>query len=237
MSVNSSARWRGFALLALVASLAGCQKAPPAPSPAASSPSTTAFTASGWSYSLRRMPTAGTEAAADVPKEWKDLFSEMAHDPETLALLARLHGGLKTEFVVLTAEEAGKNEVLGAPPAEGVSVAMRVGDLEQSTQDIDGQTVPVRVIAYGHVVRLQRPVTRDPLEALKLAREAPLPGKSLNLAMEDFVLRHIPGWVLRSGPVNRDEKLPESVDEDRRELDRRIQELAEQARTFYQRAE
>ena len=233
MWINCSARMSCYCLLAILGSLAGCQKAPAPAVPARIAPSTTTFTASGWTYHLRRIPTDDSASSDDVPKDWRALFHEMSRDPETLALLTRLHAGLKVEFVALTAEEAGQNEVLGAPPPDGVAVVMRVADLKQTTEEHNSVSAAVRVIAYGHAVRVQLPPVSDPVELIKKTQNAPLPGAPLSLAIEDFILRHAPGWIVRSGPVNTDEKLPESAEEQRRDLDRRIQEYADQTRTFY----
>ena len=66
-------------------------------------------------------------------------------------------------------------------------------------------------------------------------KSEPSPGGPLNLAMEDYVLRHAPGWVVIGGPVfaAEGEKLPTSVEDQRRGLDRRIKDYADHAKAFY----
>jgi hypothetical protein len=51
--------------------------------------------------------------------------------------------------------------------------------------------------------------------------------------MEDYVVRHAPGWAVISGPFFEHEKLPSSVEEQRRELDQRINSSADHTKAYY----
>jgi hypothetical protein len=229
-------------LLAAAAGVAGCQRSqppppspPPGPTPAAQ-PYSTSFAASGWTYHLRPLKP-GAKADTDKAKEvWRDLFPGMAKDPKTLALLKHLHADLPVEFVVLDARRAEDNAVLLAPPPEGSVIAMRVADISQKEEKSKGGTVPVRVVAYGRVVLIKGAAPPGSLAALAdNMKSEPSPGGPLNLAMEDYVLRHAPGWVVIGGPVfaAEGEKLPTSVEDQRRGLDRRIKDYADHAKAFY----
>ena len=161
----------------------------------------------------------------------------MAGDQETLALLRRLHAGLPVEFVVLDAEQARDDAVLKAPPRDGYAVAMRVADVGHREEKLGETTVPVRVVAYSHAVKITDgvgPTTADSFAAFaEDMKRAPSPGEPLSLAMEDYTIRHAPGWAVVGGPVFRDEKLPARVEEQRQDLDRRIKECADRAKAYY----
>ena len=58
-------------------------------------------------------------------------------------------------------------------------------------------------------------------------------GGPLGLAMEDYVQRRAPGWAVIGGPFFEDEKLPASVEEQRRDLDKRIKEYEDHAKAFF----
>jgi hypothetical protein len=64
-------------------------------------------------------------------------------------------------------------------------------------------------------------------------KDEPSPGGPLGLAMEDYVQRRAPGWAVIGGPFFEDEKLPASLEEQRRDLDKRIKEYEDHARTFF----
>jgi hypothetical protein len=161
----------------------------------------------------------------------------MAKDPKTRDLLRRLHADLPVEFVVLDAKQAKDDAALLAPPPEGHAIALRVADLGHEEEKSGATAVLVRVIAYGHAVLLrdaQASTTPDTLGALaENWKKGPSPGGPLNLAMEDYVLRHAPGWTVIGGPFFKDEKLPHSVEEQRRELDRGIKDYADHAKAYY----
>ncbi len=65
-------------------------------------------------------------------------------------------------------------------------------------------------------------------------KQEPSPGEALGLAMEDYLFRHAPGWTVISGPIiQQNEPLPASVEDQRRDLDRRVKEYADHAKAFY----
>jgi hypothetical protein len=53
------------------------------------------------------------------------------------------------------------------------------------------------------------------------------------LAIEDYMLRHAPEWVIGGMIFEKDLKMPTQVAERRVVLDRRIQAYAEKANAFY----
>jgi hypothetical protein len=229
-------------LLAAGTGAAGCQGKPssqPSPpanpsTPAATGPYSTSFSATGWTYHLRPIkPDARTdEDKARAVR--KDLFPGMARDVKTRDLLKHLYADRPVEFRVLDAKQAEGKALLTAPPPEGFAVAMRVGDIKQEEKPSKVGTVPIRVIGYGRAILIKDKANPDSFEALaeNMKRE-PSPGESLGLAMEDYLLRHAPGWAIIGGPINENEKLPASVEEQRRDLDRRIKDHADHAAAFY----
>jgi hypothetical protein len=231
-------------LLSACASVTGCPRtephplSPPAsPPPEAAKPYSNSFGARGWTYHLRHLEPAAAADAGKAKELWSNLFPEMAKDPKTRDLLKHLHAGLPVELVVLDAEQAGNDAVLNAPPPEGSVVAMRVADISHEEEKSGASTVPVRVIAYSRVILIKDAVAsavHDSLGALAEDwKNAPSPGEPLSLAMEDYTLRHAPGWAVIGGPIDKDEKVPSSVGEQRKDLDRRIKDYADHAKSYY----
>ena len=223
-------------LLAAGAGVAGCRRnQPPGPGPEATQPYSTSFSASGWTFHLRHLkPDA--PADADKTKEvWRDLFPGMAKDAKTQDLLRRLHADLPVELVVLDAKQAEDKAVLMAPPPDGAAVAMRVADISHKEEKSKAGTVPVRVIAYSRVILIRDAASAAPdLGALaEQWRKEPLPGGPLSLAMDEYVLRHSPGWTVIGGPVFQDVKLPASVEDHRRQLDGEVKAYADHAKAYY----
>jgi hypothetical protein len=228
-------------LLAAGAGVAGCQRnqppqpsPPPGPAPEATQPYSTSFSASGWTFHLRQLKP-GAPADADKAKEvWRELFPGMAKEAKTRDLLRHLHADLPVELVVLDAKQAKVKAVLMAPPPDGAAVAMRVADISHKEEKSKAGTVPVRVIAYSRVILIKDAAAPGTLGALaENMKGEPSPGGALGLAMEDYVLRHAPGWAVLGGPFFEDEKLPPSPGEQRRDLDRRIKDYAAHAKTFF----
>jgi hypothetical protein len=230
-------------LLLLAVGIAGCQRRQPPqpspapkPSPAASQNRESAFWVTGWTYYLRPLKP-DTPTDADKAKEhWRGLFTGMAKDATTRELLTRLHGGWPTEFIVVEANQAEDKAALKAPPPDGVAIAMRVADLNLKEEKSKVGTIPVREIAYGRVVSIK--YATIPGSGVDLAddwKKEPLPGEPLSLAMEDYILRHAPGWVVRGGPVfaTEDEELPASAAEQRRALDQKIKDYVDHAKAYY----
>jgi hypothetical protein len=242
LELNQSVR-RWLLLTALV-TIAGCQGDEPskhrrqaAPPPGAATPYTDSFSARGWTFHLRRFqPDAAVDAVA-ASELWRNLFNGMANDPETRDLLIRLHAGHPVEFVVLDADKAEDSAALTAPPREGYAFAMRVADTSLREEHSGTITVPGRVIAYGRTVLIKDGVVlaaSDIVGAVaEASRNAPTPGEPLDLAMQDYLLRQAPGWTVIGGPVFDSETLPASAQEQRKALDVRIKEYADQAAAFY----
>jgi hypothetical protein len=228
-------------LIAAGAGVVGCprnQPSQPSPAPGPASekaqPFSTSFSASGWTYHLRHLKS---EAPADADKAkavWRGLFPGMAEDAKTRKLLRRLHADLPVALVVLDAKQAADEAVLLAPPPDGTAVAMRVADISHKEEKSKAGTVPVRVIAYSRVVLFKGAASPGNLGALAVnMKKEPSPGGALNLAVEDYVLRHAPGWAVIGGPFFEYEKLPAGVEEQRRDLDQRIKEYEDHAKAFF----
>ena len=68
---------------------------------------------------------------------------------------------------------------------------------------------------------------------LATAFNAPSPFQALTLAMEDYVLRHAPDWVIGGATFEKDREVPAQAAERRADLERRIQDYAERANAAY----
>lgn len=249
LSLQSLKRW-GQVLLLLAVGTTACQREqPPQPPPSPGLASTgtlsrdSAFWVSGWGYYLR--PTgAGKPTGADKSKEvWSDLFSGMSKDAKTRELLTRLHGGWPAELIVVDAKQAKDQSAFKAQPPDGVAVVLRVADLNLKEVKTIAGPVPFREISYGLVIRIKDALIAE----LPLGKAEPLPEEALSLAIEDYVLRHAPGWVAcrGTGPATsfaddeqlrrsaEDAKLPPSVEDQRRELDQKIKDLANRSKDYY----
>ena len=92
------------------------------------------------------------------------------------------------------------------------------------------------MITYARVIDIKDAVILGSLDELPSGpAKEPAPGEPLDLAMQDYILRHAPGWVVRGGPVlaSEDEKLPASVEDQRRELDQQIKDYADRAKVYF----
>lgn len=246
---QSSKRW-GPALLLLAVGSTACRREQPAQPPPAPGPTSTgtlsrdsAFWVSGWSYYLRPIGT-GKPTEADKSKQvWGDLFSGMSKDAKTRELLTRLHGGWPAEIVVVDAKQAKDQAASKAQPPDGVAVVLRVADLNLKEVKTKVGPVPFREVSYGLVIRMKDAAIAE----LPSGKVEPLPEEALSLAIEEYVLRHAPGWVARwgTGPSTNfadDEQLrrsaeeatlPANVEDQRRELDQKINDLANRSKDFY----
>jgi hypothetical protein len=117
---------------------------------------------------------------------------------------------------------------------------MRVADLQSDKRKTSIGELPFKLVGYGRkhyisdAVIPTAPDLASGLETLSAAmREEPQPGGALTLAIEDYVFRHAPGWVLGGPHFDQDQKLPASPDEQRAELDGRIRAYAEHANAYY----
>lgn len=242
-----SLKLAGHVLVVAAISVTACQRNQPPSSPNVTTTGAqsreSGLWVSGWSYYFRPIK-AGVPTDADKGKEvWRDLFSGMARDEKTRELLTRLHGGWPAEFVVVDAKQTKDESAFKAPPSDGVAVVLRVVDINRKEVKTKAGPIPFREIAFGHVVRIKDAVIAE----LPLGKEEPLAGDALDLAIEDYVLRHAPGWVARrgTGPDTsfeddqqlrrsvEDAKVPASVEDQRRELDQKIKDYADRARAYY----
>ena len=223
-------------LLAAASCFAGCQGKPPPKSKPPVSRYVASFWAADWMYHLRPL-SPGTANDVDKAKEiWRDLFAGMAKDEKTQELLKQLHGGLSVEFIVLEAKQVNDKVILATPPPNGTAVVMRVVDLKLGDEESKTGPVPVRVIAYGRAISLKDQAAANSMNQLADDwKKEPAPGDPLVLAMQDYVLRHAPGWIVRSGPVQAsdDAKLPANADDQRRELDERVKKYSDHAKAYY----
>lgn len=229
--------------LLLIVGVAACQRNQPSqpspspnPAPVAIQPRENAFWVSGWTYHLRPLKADAPADSDNAKKLWPELFTGMAKDAKTRELLTRLHGGWPTEFIVVDAKQAADKDAFKAPPSEGTSIAMRVADIKLTEEKSKAGPIPVREIAYARVIRIKGATVPSSLDQLAAdSKEEPLAGGPLGLAMEDYILRHAPGWIVRGGPyfASEDEKLPASAEDHRRSLDRRLKEYEDRAKAFY----
>ena len=249
--LNRQSLKRAGQMLVLVAvGATACQRNQPPPPPPSPSPASTgtqsresAFWVSGWGYYLRPIG-AGKPTDADKSKEvWGALFSGMSKDAKTRELLTRLHGGWPAVLIVVDEKQAKDQSVFKAQPPDGVAVVLRVADLNLKEVKTKAGPVPFREISYGLVIRMKDAVIAE----LPSGKVEPLPEEALNLAIEDYVLRHAPGWVARwgTGPATNfaddeqlqrsaeEAKLPASVEDQRRELDQKIEGLASRSKDYH----
>jgi hypothetical protein len=227
-------------LLAAVFSSGGCRKTNsveevPSTPVSTTSPYSTSFFGTGWSYRLRPLKSEKPKNTDEVKQVWRDLFTRMANDAKTLELLKRLSGDLPVEFIVLDAEQAKDKERLKAPPSDGKAVVIRVADTGKPDEKVAGDEFPLRVLAVGRAVLLKDAENPSSLEGLteNMKRE-PSGGAALTLAMKEYLLRHAVGYGMLSGPAADDEDLPKSIEDQRQVLDKQIKEHAEHAKEFYE---
>lgn len=230
----------------LAAGTAACQRnqpAPPSPAVTGTQSFDTAFWVKGWGFYLQPIKPGAKDGADKSMDVWRDLFTGMAKDPNTRELLTRLHGGWPTEIIAVDAKRATDQTAFNAPPPDGTAVVLRVADLNLKQVDTKAGPVPFREIVYGRVIRIKGAGTSE----LPLKKEEPSPGDALELAVEDYVLRHTPGWVARRGTgpdtsfqddqqlrrAAEEAKLPPSAEDQRRELDKRIEEYANLAKSCF----
>jgi len=128
-----------------------------------------------------------------------------------------------------------------APPPDGMAVAFRVADaiVAEEKLNIRSNPVPVRVTNFCQVILIKNAATKSAPNMAAAAsaitnafKELP-PSEPLFLVMEDYVLRHAPGWMLIRGVSDEEPKLPADVEEQRRDLDQRIKEFSDRAKAFY----
>jgi hypothetical protein len=240
----------GLATFLLAFGTTACQQNPPPPAPTTPGTALTgtqsfesSFWVTGWSYYLRPIKS-GEPTGVDKSQEvWRNLFTGMAKDPKTRELLTRLHGGWPTALLVVDEKQSRDQSAFKAPPPDGVAVALRVANLNRKVVKTKDGAVPFREIAHGRVIRIKDAATTS----LPVGKEEPLPEEALGLAIEEYVLRHAPGWIVRlgTGPATHfdddqqlrrsaeEAKLPASVEDQRRELERRIRDHEEQAKALY----
>lgn len=196
-----------------------------------------------WTYFLRPIAGDETTAADEAEKVWRDLFSGMARDGQTREVLTQIHGDWPAQLLVVDPKDVGDDEHFRALPPEGVAIALRVADLDHQVVTTSSGPVPFRRISLGYVVHIQD----ANISGLTLDREEPLPGEALELAIEEYVLRHAPGYVARfgTGPnVSFDDverlgrsaeeaQMPASVAEQREALDQKIEDYSAKFKAYY----
>jgi hypothetical protein len=241
-TLNSSGR----ALLLTTLLCMGCRPSQPA-APGASTKGTqtfeSAFWVSGWGFHLLPIDAKAKESTDKSKEVWRNLFVGMAADVKTRELLTRLHGGWPTELVVVEAKQARDQSAFKAPPSAETAVVLRVAELGRREVATKAGVVPFLEIAYSRVIRIKDAA----VSSLPIGKSEPLPGDALEIAVEEYVLRHAPGWVAARGTgpdasfedgerlrkAAEEARIPPSVDDERRELDRRIEEYANQAKSAF----
>ena len=240
-------------LLVVGVGASGCGKNPPPPPvpPAAPVPAPAApepyrsFLGSNAMAHLRPLTSETKVDAEKAMAVWRELLPGMVADEKSQELLRKLHGDLPAELILIDPKqaniEAGWDPVWKAPPPDGAAVAFRVADSIVADQllKIGSSKVPARAVNYCQVVLIENAATKsapDMATAMSgmtnVFKDLP-PVEPLFLLMEDYVLRHAPGWILIRGLSDEEPELPASVEEQRRDLDQRIRSFAERSKTYY----
>jgi hypothetical protein len=179
---------------------------------------------------------------------WEGLFTEMAKDKETAALLRKLFGGLRVQLVALETLPAGADPVWGKNPADDFDVVLRVCNsgphalrTDQGTTSA-GKAVPIEYLVGSLSAGVV--IDADPPDDLPKSASAGFqPPEFLDawkLALEDHLLRKKVSWrgiyvgsVGEHKEFNRvAENANQSPEEARKALDARIEEFAKGYREY-----
>lgn len=215
--------------------------APPAPASAAPQQPYSTYLFSNAKAHLRPLNSDAPVDAEKAKVIWRELLPGMVADEKSRELLRLLHGDLPADLVLIDAAQAEDQDAMAARPPQGVAVAFRVADKIVSEEKLKrgANPVPVRVVNYCQVVLIENAATKSaPNMASAMSGMTNVfkdlhPVEPLYLLMEDYVLRHAPGWILIRDVSDAEPELPASVEEQRRDLDLRIQAFAERAKTYY----
>jgi|GEM_PF-5850904 len=174
---------------------------------------------------------------------WRELLPGMVADEKSQELLRKLHGDLPAEFILIDVKQLEDLDKNTARPRKGVTVAFWVADAIVADQllKIGSPKVPARAVNYGQVVLIENATRKSAPDVASAMSQSGMtdvfkdlrPVEPLFLLMEDYILRHAPGWILIRGLSDEDPKLPASVEEQRRDVDQRINSFAERAKTYY----
>lgn len=232
-----------FVFLACIVGV-GCRRNPPpvakpAPPAAAPQPYSSYFFSNALAY-LRPLPSENPVDADHAKKVWFDLLPGMVKDAKSRELVQRLHGDLPVEFDVIDAKLA-KDDIMKSPPPKGIPVAYRVADVivEESKQKGGPKPLFARAMKFGQVIFIPDAATKSlpnlasAPEAMTSAFKELPPHEPVFLLMEDYVLRQIPGWIMVQDPFDAKPKLPATIEEQRKDLDRRIEAYATRAKTYF----
>lgn len=204
------------------------------------------FWVAGWTFFLVPLSANPETSAEKATKAWRDLFAGMAKDAATQKLLTRLHGGWPAEFCVVNPKKAKDSAAFKTPPSAGMAIALRVADLDFKEVKTKRGLVPFRQTAFGHVVDIHN----AEVASLPIGKKEPMPGEALELVMEEYFSRIAPGWIVLKGTgpgtglrddyddqelrrVVEEAKLPASLADQRRDLERKIETYAAQASAFF----
>ena len=239
-----------FVLLVSASSfgIAGCQRATPPPPPSTESdrpvPSKQDFgthsSGATWGFTLQPLHADTEPNAAEVAKLGPNLFSGMAKDPKTLDLLKQLNADRSIELVVVDVKQAEDKKVMEAPPRDEYASVIRVTEPRSEDSQQTPGALRFRVtslfITRNEAAESKIGDASDVIDKLKATGNVPLASFSLVLAMEDYVSRHAPGWAVRSATFSyrrSSEKLPSTIEEQRKDLDHWTQVYAQEARDYY----
>jgi len=246
---------RAVFLLVVGVGAAGCRRNPPpptvptaspAPAPAAPEPYHSFFFSNAFAH-LRPLKPESKADAEKAMAVWRELLPGMVADEKSQELLRKLHGDLPAKLILLIDVKRPEDgeawaTLWKAPPPDGLAVAFRVTDSIVADQllKIGSPKVPARVVDYCQVVLIKDAATKSASTDVASATSGMMnvfkdlpPVEPLFLLMEDYVLRHAPGWILIRGLSDEEPELPASVEEQRRDLDQRIKSYAERGKTYY----
>jgi len=185
----------------------------------------------GWRFTLQPLQAGSETKAEDVATLGRNLFSGMAKDPKTLDLLKRLNGDRTIAFVVVDVTQAEDKKRMEGPPGDDYMSILRVTEPQfDEGEKMPGSTLRFQVKASYFVSQ------NEGVQPSEFMPPLPLATFSLVLAMEDYVARHAPGWTVRDATFQyrgSNEKLPATIEEQRKDLDRWTQEYARKAREYY----
>ena len=214
--------------------------APLAPAPAAPQPYHSYLFSNAKAH-LRPLKLDSQVDVENAKTVWRELVPGIVADEKSQALMRQLHGDLPLDLILIDTKQAEDQDAMTARPPQGVAVAFRVADkiVAEERLKIGGGPVPVRVVNYCQVVWIENAATKSAPD-LASAQSGIMnvfkdlhPVEPLYLVMEDYVLRHAPGWILIRDVSDVEHELPASVEEQRRDLDRRIGSFAERAKAYY----
>jgi hypothetical protein len=184
----------------------------------------------------RSAAAVATRPATDLDAAraaWEDFIASASVDPECARLVGHMYGGLPAELVVVDAPTAqGGGAAMYLPPSAGHFVSMRISSLSAQETVLNQHRVLGPFVSVGVTVYVP-----DKRETIGGPGYFPSGGimpsleEVLSVLADDYFLRHGQPWMLEHGQVSPKRfKDPAAA---RRDLDRRINKLAENGEQMY----